>query len=342
MMGEQKSEPQLFNYAVNLEKRVRANHPLRQVKAVIDFSFAREEVAHCYGRNGNESVPPEVILKMMFLLFFDDIKSERELMEVIGERLDYLWFLDCGLDEKIPDHSVLSKARARWGKEVFESLFVRTVSQTVVADHKYGTNENYVACQARGLATHMGKATRNTANTGRKEGIFGDEAFTFDPVQNIYRCPAGQILKPRRVHAVRRTLEYKAPARVCTACAMRAQCTRSHHGRTVQRHENQEALNVARAQAHSFAARRNRKRRQHLMEVSFADAANNHHFKRARWRRLWRQQIQDYLIAAIQNMRILLAHQNPKRSAAAAVALPECVTSLLLQACFALLIPLSP
>src|SRR5438477_4575049 len=475
MMGQHKSEPQLFNYAVNLEKRVRANHPLRQVKAVIDFSFAREEVAHCYGRNGNESVPPEVILKMIFLLFIDDIASERELMEVIGERLDYLWFLDCGLDEKVPDHSVLSKARARWGKEVFESLFVRTVAQcveaglvdgkklhvdasfidanaskesvikgapeliaalkraycaveskleetstpesyeavndrlmsqsdpdatcvrkgsgesrpryhhhravddqkgiitalettpgsiaenkklmelidqhekntrctvqTVVADHKYGTNENYVACQARGLATHMGEATRNTANTGRKEGIFGDEAFTFDPVQNIYRCPAGQILKPRRVHAVRRTLEYKAPGRVCATCALRAQCTRSHHGRTVQRHENQEALNVARAQAHSFAARRNRKRRQHLMEASFADAANNHHFKRARWRRLWRQQIQDYLIAAIQNMRILLAHQNPKRSAAAAVALPEYVTRLQLHPCFASLIPLSP
>ena len=133
MMGEQKSEPQLFNYAVNLEKRVRANHPLRQVKAAIDFGFVREEVAHCYGKNGNESVAPEVILKMMFLLFFDDIKSERELMEVITERLDYLWFLDYGLEEKIPDHSVLSKARARWGQEVFESLFVRTVAQCVEA-----------------------------------------------------------------------------------------------------------------------------------------------------------------------------------------------------------------
>src|SRR5438445_4416436 len=133
MMGEQKSEPQLFNYAVNLEKRVRANHPLRRVKAVIDFGFVREEVARCYGRNGNESVPPEVILKMMFLLFFDDITSERELMDIIGERLDYLWFLDYGLEEKIPDHSVLSKARARWGKEVFESLFVRTVAQCVEA-----------------------------------------------------------------------------------------------------------------------------------------------------------------------------------------------------------------
>jgi transposase len=69
MMGEQKSEPQLFNYAVNLEKRVRANHPLRRVKELIDFDFVREEVVHCYGRNGNESVAPELILKMMFSAF---------------------------------------------------------------------------------------------------------------------------------------------------------------------------------------------------------------------------------------------------------------------------------
>jgi hypothetical protein len=41
MMGEQRSEPQLFSYAVNLEKRVRTNHPLRRVKQLIDFSFVR-------------------------------------------------------------------------------------------------------------------------------------------------------------------------------------------------------------------------------------------------------------------------------------------------------------
>ncbi len=460
MMGERKSERELFTYAVNLEKRVRANHPLRQVKALIDFSFVREEVAHCYGKKGNESVPPEVILKMMFLLFFDDIKSERELMEVIGERLDYLWFLDYGLDEKIPDHSVLSKARRRWGKEVFENLFVRTVAQcvdgglvdgsklhvdaslveadaakesvikgapalmaalkrayqateskleetstpgsyqavndrmmsqsdpdaalvrrgagdsrpryqnhrviddekgvitatettpgsiaenkklmellaqheqntrcqvqTVVADHKYGTNENYVACQARGITTHMGDAL-GKARQGREQSILGDEAFRYDAQRDVYLCPAGQRLKPRRMHPVRHTIEYKAPARVCGVCALRAQCTRSHHGRTVQRHEKQGALDIARAQAHSRAAWRDRQRRRHLMERSFADATNNHHFKRARWRRLWRQQIQDYLIAAIQNVRILLAHQNPKRSAAAALTLPASLTRL--------------
>jgi transposase InsO family protein len=46
MIGEQNSEPQLFNYAVNLEKRVRAAHPLRRVKATIDFGFVREEVVY--------------------------------------------------------------------------------------------------------------------------------------------------------------------------------------------------------------------------------------------------------------------------------------------------------
>jgi len=89
MMGQQKEERALFSYAINLEKRVRSDHPLRRVAGAIDFQFVREEVAHCYGTKGNVSVDPEVILKMMFLLFFDDVASERELMKVIAERLDY-------------------------------------------------------------------------------------------------------------------------------------------------------------------------------------------------------------------------------------------------------------
>jgi hypothetical protein len=70
---------------------------------------------------------------MMLLLFLDDIKSERELMRIIPERLDYLWFLSYGLDDKVPVHSVLSKARKREGKEVFISLFSGVVQQCVKA-----------------------------------------------------------------------------------------------------------------------------------------------------------------------------------------------------------------
>ncbi|HEX7235192.1 MAG TPA: IS1182 family transposase, partial [Nitrosospira sp.] len=100
---------------------------------MLDLAWVRQEVAWCYGVNGNESVDPVVLVKMMLLLFLDNIPSERELMAIIAERLDYLWFLGYGLDDKIPDHSVLSKARARWGKELFEQIFIRTVLQCVQA-----------------------------------------------------------------------------------------------------------------------------------------------------------------------------------------------------------------
>jgi transposase len=133
MMGRHEGQKELFSYQVNLDRRVRADHPLRAIRAGVDFSFVRPEAARCYGDNGNESVDPEVILKLMFLLFLDNVRSERELMRLLPERLDYLWFLGFGLDDEIPDHSVLSKARARWSQEVFESLFVRTVQQCVSA-----------------------------------------------------------------------------------------------------------------------------------------------------------------------------------------------------------------
>ena len=77
MMGTQDGQPGLFSYRINLDKRVRSENPLRQVNQAIDFTFVRAEVASLYGVNGNESVDPAVILKMMFLLFFDNVASER-------------------------------------------------------------------------------------------------------------------------------------------------------------------------------------------------------------------------------------------------------------------------
>lgn len=108
MMGKQE-QPQsnLFHYGINLDQRVRSNHPLRKINEVIDFDFAYNEVRHFYGRNGNESVPPPVILKLMLLLILYNVRSERELMETVPERMDWLWFLGYDLDSTIPNHSIL-------------------------------------------------------------------------------------------------------------------------------------------------------------------------------------------------------------------------------------------
>lgn len=93
MMGLHVEQRNLFSYGVDLDKRVRLDTLLRKIAQLVDFSFVREEVHSLYGRNGNESVDPEIILKLMFLRFLDNVKSERELMRIVSERRDYLWFL---------------------------------------------------------------------------------------------------------------------------------------------------------------------------------------------------------------------------------------------------------
>lgn len=124
---------------MNLDNRVRSDHPLRRINETLDLDFVRREVAKCYGTKGNVSEDPVVIMKMMLLLFLDNVRSERELMRIIPERLDYMWFLGYGLDDTIPNHSVLSKARKRWGQEVFVAVFSQIVAQCVRAGLVAGT-----------------------------------------------------------------------------------------------------------------------------------------------------------------------------------------------------------
>ena len=134
MMGREKPpQSALFYHRFNLEQRVRKDHLLRKIDAALDFDFIYEEVEHLYGRNGNVSIPPPVIMKLMLLLVLYNVRSERELMATLPERLDWLWFLGYDLDSEIPNHSILSKARARWGQEVFRTFFEETILACVAA-----------------------------------------------------------------------------------------------------------------------------------------------------------------------------------------------------------------
>jgi transposase len=91
MMGrEDPLQSKLFYTDFNLERRIRQDHPLRNVARHIDFDFAYQEVADTYGANGNVSVPPPAILKLMLLLVLYNVRSERELMSTLPERLDWL------------------------------------------------------------------------------------------------------------------------------------------------------------------------------------------------------------------------------------------------------------
>jgi transposase/uncharacterized protein (UPF0179 family) len=446
MMGhQQRVQKKLFYTKLDLDQRIRKDHILRKVKNYIDFDFVYNEVKVKYGINGNVSVPPPVILKMMLLLIFYNVRSERELVLTIPERLDWLWFLGYDLDDDIPNHIVLSKARARWGVEAFKAFFERIVWQcvqsglvdgsklftdsslvqadasnnsvvnkeslkrylnksyqilesrleeeqrssdsddepksgtanrkyisttdpdasvtrrgkgksklqyqihrgvdkkcevitatevtpgevheahrleslidshqnntghkveTAVADSKYGTIENYLACQDRGIKEHFNSLEETQKGTGTKKGILPKETFRYDADNDIFICPAGQILKRRKYFKKRKHYEYIASASTCNRCQLRKKCTKAKSGRTLKRHVRQNDLDFMLDQTNSREAKKDIKTRQHLMERSFA-RGTRYGYKRARWRRLWRVQIQEYLTSSIQNIMILVRH----------------------------------
>jgi transposase len=132
MLGRPKRrESRLFHH-FDLDTLVPADHRLRLIDAAVDFEFVRREVASLYGRRGHASLDPAVTMKLLLLLFLENL-SQRELMRQLPLRLDWLWFCGFEVGEQTPDHSVLSKARKRWGAGVFERLFEHVLERCVEA-----------------------------------------------------------------------------------------------------------------------------------------------------------------------------------------------------------------
>jgi hypothetical protein len=176
---------------------------------------------------------------------------------------------------------------------------------TAVADSKYGSIENYLACRDRSIKPHFSSLEQTQKGTGTKKGIFPKEAFAYHAETDTFICPAGQSLKRRKFFKKRQHYEYIASAGTCNRCQLKKQCTKAKSGRSLKRHVNQDDLDSMLQQASSPKSKKDIRSRQHLMERTFAQATR-YGFKRARWRRLWRVQIQEYLTAAIQNIKILL------------------------------------
>jgi len=216
-----------------------------------------------------------------------------------------------------PTHEVITATRITSGsiddgdmlEEMVETHKANTQKdlETAVADSKYGTIDNFLLLKDRGIKAHIPSLEKTQRGSGRKKGIFPKEDFTYNPKTDTFTCPAGHILKKRNYSGKRNHYEYKAPSRLCAKCELRDKCTRSKDGRTLKRHARQAELDGILKHAKSTEAKRDIKTRQHLSERSFA-RSKRYGFKRARWRRLWRMEIQDFLIAALQNIIILANH----------------------------------
>ncbi len=123
---------------VSLEELVPDDHFYRRLEATLDLSFVRELVAPLYAKSGRPSVDPVVFFKLQLVMFFENLRSERQLMGVVADRLSLRWYLGYDLCEPLPDHSSLTRIRERYGLSVLRRFFERIVEECIDAGLVWG------------------------------------------------------------------------------------------------------------------------------------------------------------------------------------------------------------
>ena len=118
------------------EARVRANHPLRPIRAMTDTALAELDPLFdtLYAKIGRPSIPPEQLLRALVLQLLYSIRSERLLMEELDYNLLFRWFVGLNADDPIWDVSVFTKNRARFiDGDVAQRFFAAVVAQARAA-----------------------------------------------------------------------------------------------------------------------------------------------------------------------------------------------------------------
>jgi hypothetical protein len=145
-------------------------------------------------------------------MFFEGLRSERQLMQVVADRLSLRWYLGYDLGEPLPDHSSLTRIRQRLGIAIFERFFEQVVDLCQEAGLVWG-RELYV------------DATKVEANAGipsliprfyydattHVADLFGDEADDGAP-QADTGLPHGIVALP--IDPERMAAENDAPWRL--------------------------------------------------------------------------------------------------------------------------------
>jgi transposase len=114
MRGADERSGVLFSF-VDLEARVRRDHPLRSIRRITDTALEAltGDFTRLYSRIGRPSIAPEMLLRAMLLQALYSIRSERQLMDRLDFDLLFRWFVGLGIDDPVWNHSVFSKNRDR-------------------------------------------------------------------------------------------------------------------------------------------------------------------------------------------------------------------------------------
>lgn len=141
MRGRADQQLPLF-HTFQVEDRIRADHPLRDIKRrtdrILETLHSKFEAA--YSVTGRPSVPPERLLKSLLLMALYSIRSERQLCEHIDLNLLFRWFLDMQPSDQAFDATTFTKNRTRLEthglvKAFFDAVVAEAIAKNLCSEH---------------------------------------------------------------------------------------------------------------------------------------------------------------------------------------------------------------
>jgi transposase len=141
MRGRRDPQLPLF-HVFDVESRIRADHPLRPIKARVDRVLASlsPTLAGAYSRTGRPGIPPERLLKALLLMALYSVRSERQLVERIDTDLLFRWFLDMDPSEPAFDATAFAHNRPRLDAHgltaaFFDAVLSEAITAGLCSDH---------------------------------------------------------------------------------------------------------------------------------------------------------------------------------------------------------------
>ena len=131
MRGED-IRPGAVYYVIDMEEAVSQSHPLRPIRRMLNQGLNNlwAHFESLYSKTGRPSIPPERLIRALFLQVLYAIRSEEQLIEQLRYNLLYRWFVGLGPNDPVWDPTVFTKNRTRLiAGEVSQRLFAQVLGQ---------------------------------------------------------------------------------------------------------------------------------------------------------------------------------------------------------------------
>jgi transposase len=163
MMGRlNHNQGQLF-YSFCLDEAVPDDHLVRRIADVFDLSWVHCELAPYYPKIGRPSIDPVLMIRMLIIGYVFAIRSERALCRDLQVNFAYRWFCGLSIEDKIPDHSVFSRARHERFRDsdifrrVFEHVVEACIAGGLVGGEGFAVDASLIVADANKQRSIPGK-----------------------------------------------------------------------------------------------------------------------------------------------------------------------------------------